>query len=168
MGYTLRTYGIGEDIAYSDSSGELWLQMSYNRVRRFYCRDTEKLPLGRRKEVVENLCDYFQTRLEPSVFVLDERDKDRKELEDLFARLVGEDHKITVEYDSAEKREHFEDTMYLQVLRAGKKLVLDGVELGTEAEYWQWKQKAQQKCASPTDGPRWWLAIRAFWKGRHG
>lgn len=151
MDYTLRIVGRGENIAYRDSSGELWLQRTYNRVNRLYCGDTQKLPFSRRKAVVENLCDYFHTLSEPSVFVLDEGDKDRKDLEALFDRLVGGGHKITVEYDSAKKQEQFEEGTYLSVIRAGKKLVIEGVELTSEADYWEWKRKARPGTAPSND-----------------
>ena len=90
--------------------------------------------------IIRNLCDYFDTKHEPSIFVLDERDKDRTQLESLFSELVSEGHRITVEYDSAERRDRRMDEMYLGILEAGKKLSINGVDINSPEDYWRWKR----------------------------
>lgn len=46
-----------------------------------------------------------------SIFVLDVADKDRHALEWLFKDLISQGNKLSVEYDSAAKREKSKDDM---------------------------------------------------------
>ncbi len=141
MSYQISIYDRGESIAYHDGEGDLWLQLGYGRTARLYCSDTQRLPFARRKTVAKNLCDYFGKKSEPLVFILDEADQDRDAFESLFARLRAEGKQVSVELDSAAKREQFEEAMHLQVLRAGKKLRLEGVTFENEADYLEWKRQ---------------------------
>jgi hypothetical protein len=47
-----------------------------------------------------------------------------------------------VEYDSAAKREKAKDDMYISILKAGKKLSINGVEISRVEDYWRWKHAA--------------------------
>jgi hypothetical protein len=47
-----------------------------------------------------------------------------------------------VEYDSAAKREKAKDDMYISILKAGKKLSINGVEINSVEAYWKWKRDA--------------------------
>lgn len=61
---------------------------------------------------------------------------------DIFEVLITNGHKIVVEYDSEEKREKSRDEMYLSILKAGKKLTINEIEIESEADYWRWKGHA--------------------------
>ena len=142
--YTLTICGRGEDIKYSDSHGELWLQRTYCNGDRLYCDDTAQLPFDRRREIILNLCHYFDTITDPMVFVLDIADKDRSALEVLFLDLTSQGHQLTIESDSAAIRERATDERYLDVVRAGKILYVGCIEIRTEDEYWQWKGRGRK------------------------
>jgi hypothetical protein len=45
-----------------------------------------------------------------------------------------------VEYDSAAKREKAKDDMYISILKAGKKLSINGVDINSVEDYWRWKR----------------------------
>jgi hypothetical protein len=146
--YKIQIAGRGENMVYSDSDLELSLERTYCNGHRLYCNNTAgehggpALPFVKRREIIENLCEYFDTKNEPSIFVLDETDKDRKELEHLFSNLASKGHKITVEYDSAKNREQVQDEMYISILKAGKKLSINGMEIESVEDYWRWKRDA--------------------------
>ena len=148
-GYTATYYGHTESLDYRDGDGQLWLQCGC-RDSRIYCDDTAKLPFSRRKRVMENLCDYYETVTNPLIVVLDERDKDREQLERVIARMSAQGQKITIEYWTAEMQEQFEQGWQLGLLRAGKKLRIDGTELGTVEDLERWKEA--QRGASPLKG----------------
>ena len=146
--YKIQIVGRGEDMIYSDSDLELSLERTFCDGHRLFCDNTAgghggpTLPFAKRQEIIENLCEYFGTKKEPSIFVLDEADKDRKELEHLFSDLVLKGHKIEVEYDSAKKREQSQDKMYISILEAGKKLTINDVDIESVEDYWRWKRGA--------------------------
>ncbi|WP_372743332.1 hypothetical protein [Neptunomonas sp.] len=146
--FSIKIFGRGEDMVYTDEDIELPLERTYCNGHRLYCSNIlgeiggQTLPYSKRREIIENLCEYFNTLKEPSIFVLDESDKDRTELEHLFSELAGKGHKITVEHDSAAKREQFQDEMYIGILKAGKKLSIDGKEIRSVEDYWKWKKDA--------------------------
>jgi hypothetical protein len=100
------------------------------------------LPYKKRRQIIENLCDYFDTKNKPSIFVLDEADKDRQELERLFQDLISQGNRISVEYDSAAKREKAKDDEYISALEAGKIISINGVEISSVKDYWKWKHGA--------------------------
>lgn len=62
-------------------------------------------------------------------------------IEQLFAELVSQGHKIAVEYDSAARRANSEDAMYLGILEAGKQLSINGVDTENAQAYWRWKRE---------------------------
>jgi hypothetical protein len=149
-GYTATYSGHIESLDYRDDDGQLWLQCGC-RDSRIYCDDTAKLPFSRRKRVMENLCDYYETMINPVIVVLDERDKDREELERVIARMSAQGQKITIDYWTAEMQEQFEQGWQLGLLGAGKKLRIDGTELGTVEDYERWKEA--QRDAASNGGP---------------
>ena len=109
--FKIQIIGGVEGMVYSDSDLELSLERTYCNGNRFYCSNTSGGGYGasaiafiKRIEIIDNLCEYFNTRKAPGIFVLDEADKDRKELEHLFTNLVSKGQKITVEYGSSTKR----------------------------------------------------------------
>ena len=108
------------------------------------------LPFKKRRQIIENLCDYFDTKNKPSIFVLDEADKDRQALERLFKDLISQGNKLSVEYDSAAKREKAKDDMYISILKAGKKLSINGVEISSVEDYWRWNTRCLTiRCSRP-------------------
>ena len=145
--YTIQIQGRGEEMVYADGDIQLQLERTYCNGHRLFCDNTSgangpALPFNTRRKVILNLCEYFNTKDDPTIFVLDERDKDREALEMLFAELASQGHKVTVEYDSAEKRNQVMDDMYLGILKAGKKLSINGVEIKSVEDYWRWKRQA--------------------------
>jgi hypothetical protein len=144
--YEIEIIGRGEEVRYSDGDIELSLERTYGDGHRLFCnsiirvRGEPVLPFIKRRQIIENLCDYFDTKNEPSIFVLDEADKDRQALERLFKDLISQGHKLSVEYDSAAKREKAKDDMYISVLKAGKKLSINGVDINSVEDYWRWKR----------------------------
>ena len=148
--YQIQILGRGEDMLYSDSNLEIYLETTYLNGQRLYCSNTVegsgKLAISflKRREIIENLCEYFKTTSEPTIFVLDIADKDREEFEHFFENLISIGHKITVEYDSAKKREEAEDKMFISTLNAGKKLYINDVEIKSVEDYWGWKTKQKQ------------------------
>jgi len=146
--YEIEIIGRGEEISYSDGDIELSLDRTYCEGHRLFCdstigvRDGLVLPFKKRRQIIENLCDYFDTKNEPSIFVLDEADKDRQALEQLFKDLISQGNKLSVEYDSAAKREKAKDDEYIGILKAGKKLSIYGVEISSIEDYWRWKHDA--------------------------
>jgi hypothetical protein len=124
-GYTARYCGHIESLDYRDGEGQLWLQCGCGS-NRIYCSDTARLPFPRRERVLENLCDYYETATHPAIVVVDEKDKDREELERIIIRLFAAGQKITLEYVTAEQREQFERGWQLKWLGAGKKLKSEG------------------------------------------
>lgn len=144
--YNIRILGRGEEIFYSDGNVKLWLERTYCDGHRLYCSNTEnddagiELAFSKRKSVIQNLCDYFDTKRTSSIFVLDEADKDRCEFELLFSDLVSDGHKIIIEYDNVKKREKAQDKMHINILKAGKTLSIDDVKIVSIKDYWQWKK----------------------------
>jgi hypothetical protein len=143
--YKIEIVGRGEEMLYSDGEVELSLVRTYSDGHRLFCdsisgvRDGLVLPFEKRRQIIEDLCDYFDTKNRPSIFVIDEADRDRQALELLFRDLISQGNKISVEYDSAAKREMARDDMYISTLKAGKKLSINGVEIGSVEDYWKWK-----------------------------
>jgi hypothetical protein len=146
--YEIEIMGRGEEMLYRDGDIELLLERTYCDGHRLFCDSTSGvrgglvLPFGKRRQIIENLCDFFDTKNKPSIFVVDEADKDRHALEQLFKDLVSQGNKLSVEYDSAAKREKARDDMYIGVLKAGKKISINGVEIRSVEDYWRWKQDA--------------------------
>lgn len=132
--YSIQIQGRGEEMVYADGEVELHLERTYCNGHRLYCDNTSgvngpALAFGKRRELILNLCEFFNTKDAPTIFVLDEADKDRHQLEMLFTNLLSQGHKVSVEYDSVEKRDQVFDEMHLSILRAGKKLSINGVEI---------------------------------------
>ena len=147
--YAARYYGHIESLDYRDGYGQLWLQCGCGT--RIYSADTARLPFSRRERVLENLCDYYETATNPAIVVVDERDKDREELERMIARLSVEGQKITIEYVTGQMEEQFEKGWQLRWLGAGKTLKIDGTEISTVEDYVRWKEA--QRGAPPNGGP---------------
>ena len=143
--YKIEPVGRGEEMLYSDSDIELSLERTYCDGHRLFCnsfievRGGPLIPFSKRRQIIENICDYFDTKNAASIFVLDVADKDRQALEQLFKDLISKGHKLSVEYDSATKREKFRDDMNISILKAGKKLSINGVEINSVEDYWRWK-----------------------------
>lgn len=146
--YEIEIVGRGEEMLYSDGDIELSLDRTYCDGHRLFCdsivgvRGGPALPFTKRRQIIENLCDYFDTKNKASIFVLDVADKDRHALERLFKDLISLGNKLSVEYDSAAKREKAKDDMYIRILKAGKKLSINGVEISSVEDYWRWKHDA--------------------------
>ena len=137
--YTVRYYGHLESLDYRDGHCQLWLQGSKAGIPRIYCSDTVKLPFSDRERVLTNLCDYYGTDTNPVIVVIDAADKHRRDLERLVTQLAAAGRKITIEYDTAERREQFERGWHLTWLKAGKKLKVEGTEIATVEDYLRWK-----------------------------
>ena len=146
--YKIEIIARGEEMIYTDGDLEIILDRTYCDGHRLFCESTTGvhnglvLPFRKRKQIIENLCDYFDTMNKPSIFVLDEADKDRQALERLFKDLISQGNKLYVEYDSAAYREKSKDDMFIGILEAGKKLSIHGVEINSVEDYWRWKRNA--------------------------
>jgi len=133
-------------MTYSTDNIKLSLDRTYCNGHRLFCDNTygvhgePKLPFETRRSIIEDLCDYFETKNEPSIFVLDETDEDRQALERLFEELISQGNRLIIEYDSSQKRELRKDKMYLDILKSGKKLSINGTAIGSVEEYWIWKR----------------------------
>ena len=130
--YTAQFHGQIESIEYRDDHGQLWLQCNFLKTWRLHCEDTAGLPLARRKQVLENVCDYLNTKSERAVFVIDEEDEHRFELETAIDQLAASGHKLTFEHTSAGQRRQFEKGWQRAWLQAGKKLRRHTGEVGGE------------------------------------
>ena len=148
-GYEAQYYGHIESLDYRDSFGRLWLRCGCGSSR-IYFADTAELNFSRRERVLENLCDYYATATNPAIVVIDEKDKDRQEIERTIARLSAEGQKITIEYVTEETQRQFEKGWHLKWLSAGKKLKLGGMEISTIEDYVRWKEA---QGAPPDGGP---------------
>ena len=146
--YKIEIIGRGEEMLYTDSDIELLLTRTYCDGHRLFCESTTGvhnglvLPFNKRRQIIENLCEFFDTKNKPSIFVIDEADKDLQALERLFKDLISQGNKLSLEYDSAGKREKAKDDMYIGILKAGKKLSIHGVEISCVEDYWRWKRDA--------------------------
>jgi hypothetical protein len=148
MTYEIEIKGRGEDFLYRRDGLEVALDRTYCDGHRLFCdctsgkRGFPHLPISIRQQIILDLCDYFDSLSNPLIYVIDELDPNRIELEQLFDTLITKGHKISVEYDSEEKREKSRDEMYLGILRAGKELKINETEIHSEADYWRWKGHA--------------------------
>ena len=142
--YTAKFYGHIESIDYRDGHGQLWLQCGFSTSWFLDCRDTARLPLTRRKQILEDLCDYLSTKNEPAVFVIDETDKHRRELEQTIRELTASGHRLTVKHTSSEQCKQAEDTQWLRWIKAGKKLKIGETEIATEEDYLRWRNAQQE------------------------
>jgi hypothetical protein len=88
---------------------------------------------------LEDLCDYLSTKNEPAVFVIDEADEHRRELEQSISELAASGHRLAVEHTSSEQRRLAEDRQWLRWIKAGKKLKIGETEIATEEDYLRWR-----------------------------
>ncbi len=107
MAYTIRIQGRGDEVIYTDAEVRLQLDRTLDFGHRLYCDNTTHLPLPKRQEIITHLCEHFRTQSEPTIFVLDETDKDREVLNAFLGELIAAGHQLTVELDSEEKRHAF-------------------------------------------------------------
>jgi hypothetical protein len=135
-------------MTYMDSDLELPLQRTYCDGHRLYCVDTEKdiggspIPLKKRIQIINNLCEYFLSKKNENIFVLDEADKDHKGIISYIDKLSKKGHKVSTEIDSAALREQHEDEMHIGILNSGKKLSINGHEINSVDDYMEWKKNA--------------------------
>ena len=146
--FSIKIHGRGEDMTYRDSDLELPLQRTYCDGHRLYCVDTEKdiggspIPLKKRIQIINNLCEYFLSKESETIFVLDEVDKDCKDIVLYIEKLSKNGHKVSIESDSAAIREQHEDEMHIEILNSGKKLSINSQEINSVDEYIEWKNNA--------------------------
>lgn len=107
MAYTIRIQGHGDELIYTDAEVRLEMDRTLNFGHRLYCDNTIHLPLAKREEIIARLCEHFRTKTEPTIFVMDEKDKDREALTTFLNGLTTEGHQLTIEIDSEEKRHAF-------------------------------------------------------------
>ncbi len=144
--YSLQIYNRGEEMTYSDVDIELELERTYCRGNRLFCDNTQAdsqenpIPLKKRIEIIDNLCDFFESKKSKSIFVLHEADKDQSNIEMYISSLIQKGHKLVIEKDSAKKQQKRLDDMYIGILKAGKVLNIKGVEINSVDEYWKWKE----------------------------
>ncbi len=148
--FTIRVEGRGEEIVYADAQGEVWIDRSATDQQRLHCNSIcgpgrTKLPFGRRREIIIRLCESLNTKRSRARFVIDERDPDRWPLQALVAELAAQGHQVSVEHDSAEKRERQADEMFGRILQAskqaGKTFRLNGKEIKSIEDYQRWKRE---------------------------
>lgn len=148
MAAEIEIKGRGEEFTYRRGDLKLSMDRTYGDGHRLFCDNTSgargfpSLSLPVRRQVITDLCDYFDARTNPLIFVIDESDKDRGDLERLFEILISAGYQLAIEYDSEEKRNRRKDDMYIGILRAGKELTINGTDIASEAEYWRWKGDA--------------------------
>ena len=146
--YEIEIIGRGEEMLYRDGDIELLLERTYCDGHRLFFDSTSGvrggpvLPFIQRRRIIENLCDFFDTKNKPTIFVLDEADKDRKALEQLFKDLVSLGNSFLWNSTAPLNSEKAIDDMYIGVLKAGKKISIHGVEISSVEDYWRWKQDA--------------------------
>jgi hypothetical protein len=146
--YSIHIYGRGEEMTYTDPDLKLDLERTYCSGHRLYCNNTQKdrqgniISLKKRQAILDNLCDHFKTKESPNIFVLDIADKDHDGISTYIANLADKGHKVSIESDSAEIREQHQEDMYLGILKAGKKLSINGTDIGSVEEYFEWKKNA--------------------------
>ena len=70
--YEIEIIGRGEEMLYTDGDIELLLDRTYCDGHRLFCDSTigvrggPVLPFRKRRQIIENLCDYFDTKNKPS------------------------------------------------------------------------------------------------------
>jgi len=124
MAYTIRIHGRGDQLTYKDDDVKLEMERTNDFGHRLYCDNTAHLPIAKREQIITNLCEHFKTHLEPSVFVIDEKDRDREALANFLYILIAAGNKLEIEWDSEEKRRDFcrklaEDTRKVREERYG-------------------------------------------------
>jgi hypothetical protein len=107
MAYTIRIQGRGDELIYTDAEVRLEMERTLSFGHRLYCDNTVHLPLPKRQQIITHLCEHFRTKDEPTIFVLDETDKDREALTAFLTELTAAGHQLAIELDSEEKRQAF-------------------------------------------------------------
>jgi hypothetical protein len=107
MAYTIRIQGRGDELIYTDAEVRLEMERTLEFGHRLYCDNTAHLPFPKRQQIVTHLCEHFRTQEQPTIFVLDETDKDRDALAAFLTELTTAGHQLTIELDSEEKRQAF-------------------------------------------------------------
>lgn len=144
--YTIDIIGRGEEYTYFSGNVELTLSRTYSDGHRLFCDGTSRnqhglpYPIDKREGIIRNICEYFETMRHPTIFVIDDQDQDFAALVSLIEALRIEGHKLELEIDSEEQRDRARDDMYLKIIRGGKELSIDGVDIISEEEYWRWKR----------------------------
>ena len=139
--FTIRTINRGEQARYTDDDVELTFEQSWGAGHRIYCDSITadssgtRLPFLKRKRIIQNCCTHFDSVGSEVVFVIDEADPDRAQLESFFSDQKNLGHHITVEYDSEEQRRGRHDQMIIDCLKAGKTVTLNSVTYTTVDEY---------------------------------
>lgn len=107
MAYTIRIQGRGDELIYTDAEIRLEMERTISFGHRLYCDNTVHLPLLKRQQIITHLCEHFHTREEPTIFVIDETDKDREAITTFLNELTTAGHQLSVEVDSEKKRRAF-------------------------------------------------------------
>jgi len=145
--YKIELLDRGEEYSYTSGTITLTLFRTYCAGHRLFCEGTVDAPGGRkfsfdeRRTIIEDICDYFETTFHPTILVIDEDDEHFDLLVSLIETLNAAGHLLEVEVDSAGKRDKARDKMYLDILKSGKQLSTDGLEIADEAGYRQWKRR---------------------------
>jgi hypothetical protein len=146
--YHVKILNRGEQINYSDADITLDLEITYIDGNRIYCSETEHdetklIKFKKRASIIKNLCDYFDSMRSPIILVIEETDKDRLALENYFAQLILKGYRITVEYDSPERRAESYKVMQLELLKAGKSLTINGIKFDNAEQYLEYYKSSK-------------------------
>ena len=129
MTYSIRIRGRGDEMTYQDTEVRLHMERTDSFGHRLYCDNTAHLPLPKREQIINNLCEHFKTPQNPTIFVIDEKDKDRNALAGYLNILQSAGHQLEIEWDSEEIRRDFcrklaEETKKVREERYGPDLQL--------------------------------------------
>ncbi len=146
--FTIRTINRGEQARYSDSDVELTFEQTWGAGHRIYCDSITtdssgtRLPFLRRKQIIQNCCTHFDSMESKVVFVIDEADPDRTELESFLSEQKVFGHNIAVEHDSEKQRQELHDEAIIDFLKAGKTVTFNGITYTTVDEYLNRKENS--------------------------
>jgi hypothetical protein len=146
--FTIRTINRGEQACYADGDVQLTFEQTWCDGHRIMCSSITADSSGalltflKRKQIIQNCCRYFDTAESKVIFVIDEADPDRTELESLIERQKALGHHIAIEYDSEERRQQRHDQMMMDLLKAGKTVSFNGITYTTVEEYLGRKEKS--------------------------
>ncbi len=141
-----------EGITYrlSNNSTELWF--TWVNGARIYTETINKwkndslLTRNEKERVFNEVVKFVEQKAEKPIIVISADDPSK----DLWEQLCSANQLLIkdIEYTSSEKQYQQERNMYLGIIKAGKKLVLDETEISNEKEIDEAMQKRRKKTAA--------------------
>ena len=142
--YSIEFIERGEQFRYTGRGLSLVLERTYCRGHRIFTQSIAAgageppLSFAERSQVLRDLCEFFETCRNETVFVIWDTDPHRRELETLLAKLQADGELISIERDNDKNRQAAFDRQNLELLRDGWKVTLEGREFRTAAAYEEW------------------------------